>query len=169
MNSKTYTATYDKGARWTTIVFGLFILLMLGFSASGIKGTLGLGIVALVPVLVGAITFRFSVKYYKILPDAIVVCRHSGEKVFSRQAIREVKIVSPDDLKGTMRTMGVGGLFGYYGSFSNNKFGDMTWYMTNRQHLIGIFLNDNSTVIISPDDAEQFYNDWTKQSQTVST
>lgn len=163
MDSTTYLATYDKAARWTTIVFGLFIALILGFSLSGIKGTFGFIIVAFVLVLIGAIIFRFSVKYYRIIPDAIVVCRYSGERVLSRSAIREVKILSSDDLKGTMRTMGVGGLFGYYGSFNNSKFGDMTWYMTNRQHLIGIFMNDNTTIIISPDDPELFYNDWIKQ------
>lgn len=155
-----YKATYDKGARWITGVYILSLTLLLGFSLSGIKGTSGLSIAAAVLMLIGLITLRYSVRYYQLSTEGIIVCRYSGKKLIPRVKIQQVKVLSPVDLKDTMRTMGVGGLFGYYGKFSNNKLGDMTWYITNRQHPVGIFFDNENTIVISPDDGERFYKDW---------
>ncbi len=160
MEMKTYKASYDKGAKWMTGMYVLCFLLLTGFSLSGIKGTAGLGIAAGVILLIGLITLCYSIKGYQINPDGIIVKRFAGNKLIERQNITELRVLHATDLQGTMRTMGVGGLFGYYGSFNNNKFGDMIWYMTNRQHLIGVFLKDGKPVIISPDDADGFYKDW---------
>jgi hypothetical protein len=54
----------------------------------------------------------------------------------------------------SIRTFGVGGLFGYFGKFWNRELGKMKWYLKNFDHVIAIETKAGDKILISPDDPE---------------
>ena len=54
--------------------------------------------------------------------------------VFDRKDV-EIVPISKDDLKGSLRTFGNGGLFGYAGYFQNKKLGKYRMYVTRLKDL----------------------------------
>jgi hypothetical protein len=76
--------------------------------------------------------------------------------------LSEISLARPLDeseVKGSLRTFGNGGLFGYFGKFYNSQFGHMTWYCTQRKNYILIELNNNKTIVISPDEPAAFLSE----------
>jgi hypothetical protein len=161
MKALNYKSTYDKTARWMTTgyVFATVLSVLLWLFA--MKGHSY--IITSILTGIGLMVFLFSTKSYQIVAEGIVINRYIGNKLILNSTIREVKILKSEDIKGSQRVFGVGGLFGYYGKFLPPKLGEMTWYITNRTHLIAVFLNNDSIILISPDDNERFYNDWITQ------
>lgn len=54
----------------------------------------------------------------------------------------------------SIRTFGVGGLFGYFGKFWNKEQGNMNWYLTNFKNVILIETTTGKKNLISPDDPQ---------------
>jgi hypothetical protein len=102
------------------------------------------------------VSFLISVSSYTIETDNITINRRIGNIVINKSDIQSIKLLSKDDLKWTIRTFGVGGLFGYYGKFSNRKIGSMTWYVTHRNKTILITTTAGKKILISPDEPETF-------------
>ena len=71
-----------------------------------------------------------------------------------KSEVFNVVLLTNEDLKWTIRTFGVGGLFGYFGKFRNSKIGTMTWYATMRNQAILINLKDGQRIVITPDNPE---------------
>jgi hypothetical protein len=84
-----------------------------------------------------------------------VIRRLIGNVRIPIAGIREVRIATRDDLSGSMRVFGSGGLFGYYGLFRNSKLGTSNWYVTDRSHSV-VLVSDSGTAIVSPDDSAGF-------------
>ena len=82
----------------------------------------------------------------------MIIHRAIKNRVIKISEIIEIKTVDSNDLSGTIRTFGNGGLFGYYGKYYNSKFGNMIWYVTQRRNRILIETNQGKKIIISPDD-----------------
>jgi hypothetical protein len=161
MKASSYQATYDKTAYWMTAGYVFVTVLSVLLWLFAMKGHSY--IITLILTGIGLMVFLFSTKSYQLVAGGIVINRYIYNKLILNSTIREIKILQPEDIKGSQRVFGVGGLFGYYGKFLPPKLGDMTWYLTNRTHLIAVFLNDDSIILISPDDNERFYNDWITQ------
>ena len=60
------------------------------------------------------------------------------------------------EVKGSLRTFGNGGLFGYFGKFYNSQFGHMTWYCTQRKNYVLLEKRDGKSIVLSPDDPTAF-------------
>ena len=103
-------------------------------------------------VTVIVVSYLFSVKKYSVTVDELIIHRAIKNRVIKIIDITEIKTVDADDLSGTIRTFGNGGLFGYYGKYYNSKFGNMIWYVTQRRNRILIETNQGKKIIISPDD-----------------
>lgn len=80
--------------------------------------------------------------------------------VIERNDIADIRQLAPEQLSGSIRTFGVGGLFGYFGKFSNPKLGSMTWYATRRDKAILIITNDNKRLLLTPDEPTVLFNDY---------
>jgi len=93
---------------------------------------------------------------YDLTPDEIILLRATGNVHLLRSEITELRRVEKDELRGTIRTFGVGGLFGYYGRFYNSKLGKMTWFMTNTNNAVLIRMKSGKVYLLSPDDREAF-------------
>ena len=100
-------------------------------------------------------SYAYSVKGYAITSDALIIQRRlarlNKEIPFTR--IYLVRQADKGELRWTIRVMGDGGVFGYYGSFVNNKLGYFTMYATHRKNTVIIeLLHPNKTIVLSPDD-----------------
>lgn len=102
------------------------------------------------------ITYGFSPKGYVIEDGQFTVLRPFKAKHFPLSDIVSVTAVEKKNLKGSIRTFGVGGLFGYFGLFRNSTYGHMLWYATRRDRFVVIERKNGKTIVITPDDPAAF-------------
>ncbi len=98
------------------------------------------------------ICFLFSIKFYELDNDFLIIHRPVGFVKFQISEIKEISIMNPGSLIGSIRLFGVGGLFGYYGKYYNFKMGHMTLYTTQKRNRILMTMITGKKIIISPDD-----------------
>jgi hypothetical protein len=106
------------------------------------------------------IAFVFRPIYYKITNDKLIIHRLITDVKIDRQNIRTVELIDKNKISWSLRTFGVGGLFGYFGNFANSKLGRMTWYATRRDRTVLVVTNDNKKIILTPDDPRKFVSDF---------
>ncbi len=76
--------------------------------------------------------------------------------------------VDNEKMKWTIRKIGVGGLFGYYGKFVKRSFGSMTFYATRRNNYVLVTMTDDRKIIITPDDPDEFTHNFNALIGTIS-
>jgi hypothetical protein len=154
-----YKASLDTLAKVMTS--GTFILfVIIGYqsvsairSAPGDRTTIYIhgGILLLfVAILLGS--WLFAPRSYTLDGTELTINRPIGGVSINRSSIKEVRLLEAGELKGTIRTFGNGGLFGYYGKYYNSGIGHMTWYTTQSKNTVLIVTNEGKKVVISPDD-----------------
>ena len=95
----------------------------------------------------------------EICRDKIVILRRYKSITISANEIMSVERLPEGAMRGAIRTFGVGGLFGYFGSYRTRKLGSFTLYATSFQNLFIIRKCDGKNVVIScaePDKMEIF-------------
>ena len=155
----TYKASYDNTVKFVTISFTALLTFLVFFeltTLSNIESIFVPVLILCVLLSVLVVSFLISVSSYTIETDNITINKRIGNIVINKSDIQSIKLLSKDDLKWTIRTFGVGGLFGYYGKFSNRKIGSMTWYVTHRNKTILITTTAGKKILISPDEPETF-------------
>ena len=83
--------------------------------------------------------------------DRIVIKRPVKDIIISIESIQEVFVATKESMRWTVRTFGVGGLFGYFGKFWNKEYGNMTWYATRRNNYIVVVTKKGKKIILTPD------------------
>jgi hypothetical protein len=68
-------------------------------------------------------------------------------------SIREVGLLPPESLRGTWRTLGSGGFFGYYGRFRNQILGSFRMYATRSDGYV--LLRADHPYVLTPDSPER--------------
>jgi hypothetical protein len=149
-----YKASLDKTAIIITILVSLLFGALIIFNF-----ILPLAILLLIVYL---ICWHLKPLSYEIMAEEIIIRRLIKSVHINRTDIENLTLIDKDKLSGTIRTFGVGGLFGWYGKFSNNELGDMSWYLTRRDKPILIISKTGKKVLISPDDAEAFIKEYNK-------
>lgn len=134
---------------FTTIIIGQLVLLL--DSAKSVSV-----ITIVIVVLIYLIVFLYRPISYKITEELLVIHRPLTYIKFYLKDIKHVELLDKSRLKGTIRTFGVGGLFGYWGRFANNNIGVMTWYATRRDNLVLVTTIANKKIILTPDEPELF-------------
>jgi hypothetical protein len=79
----------------------------------------------------------------------IVILRRYKSVVINREEIKSVQPLSKSDMRGAIRTCGVGGLFGYFGHYYSNRLGSFKLYATSFKHLYLIKLWNGKSVVLS--------------------
>ena len=97
---------------------------------------------------------------YEITKDELIIRRLIKSVRMNRADIKSVELIEKATLSGTIRTFGVGGLFGWYGKFANSQLGAMNWYVTRRDKPVLIIKKDSKKILISPDQAEAFVTEF---------
>ncbi|HLA54855.1 MAG TPA: PH domain-containing protein [Flavobacterium sp.] len=108
---------------------------------------------ALLIIYFGA--FIYSPRKYSVTENTIIIHRPIGNVTIPQSEITALEI-SKRGMPFAMRTFGVGGLFGYFGSFYNFDMGNMSWYITRRDKTILIKTSKDKKILISPDDRDAF-------------
>jgi hypothetical protein len=102
------------------------------------------------------IAFMFRPIRYSILDELLVIHRPLLDIKIELNEIENVEMLDSQELKGTIRTFGVGGLWGYWGSFANTRIGAMKWYATRMSNAVLITTVNNKKIVLTPDDPELF-------------
>jgi hypothetical protein len=142
-----FHASYDS----TTKVISAAVFILFVMIAAGTSSLIAEGIFALLFLA----AYAWSPTGYEIDGGDVVIRRLIGNVRIPVSGIREVRIAMRDDLSGSMRVFGSGGLFGYYGLFRNSTLGTSNWYVTDRSNAV-VLAGDSGTAIVSPDDAAGF-------------
>jgi hypothetical protein len=128
----TIVSVYSKHHDWRMLIAPVIVLLALG------------------------ITALYRVKSYSLGADGLHINRPVGAVKYPLHQIRSIASVTSKDLGMGIRTFGSGGFLGYFGKFYYRNYGNMTLYVTDREKMLLITLDDDRKVIISPDDTAAF-------------
>ncbi len=157
-----YKASLDSTSKTVTLLISvLFLSILLFQSILFIQyRTWTTFAVSLLLILIYALTYGYHPVHYAIRNSNVIVHRYLSDVTVLRSDIKNMELVDMKQMKGTIRTFGVGGVFGYFGQFLNRDIGCMTWYATRRDYkAILIELNNSKKIIITPDEPEQFLQD----------
>lgn len=102
------------------------------------------------------IAFIFRPISYIILDKLLVIHRPLLDLKIALNEIENIVVLDSQELKRTIRTFGVGGLWGYWGSFANSRIGAMKWYATRMSNAVLITTGNNKKIVLTPDDPELF-------------
>lgn len=149
------TATLDKFAKIITVfilLLMLFILYQILQRGEG-SGTIWSGIVDSLLFFVAVFCYFYSTKGYSVQKGKLLVERPIGKKVISLKMLKGIYDYKKIEKGFTIRTFGNGGLFGYFGYYSNDKIGRFKLYSTKRKdfHILDF---GKEKIGISPDDPE---------------
>lgn len=148
----------------TVIIVGLFLLigvaLLLFFVMSLLdevfdRKSIMMPIVAI--GLFGLLYWVFTERIigYEVLNEGVKIIKGNDVELIKKELVLDVKPIDYKDLRFSIRTFGIGGVFGFSGSFTNKKFGDMTWNFTRKDNLVMI-VTQKQKFVVSPDNRELF-------------
>lgn len=89
----------------------------------------------------------------------LVILRRYKSVVIYADEVKSVEPLPKNALRGAVRTCGVGGLFGYFGSYYKSGIGSFKLYATSFDNLFLIKLVNNKSIVIScsePDKMNHF-------------
>jgi hypothetical protein len=150
-----YPAGLDIMAKIVTIFIGLLSLagLVLVFTLPPWYGGLFLFSLCFIMFFV---FYIYGVKSYKLTADSLIIQKRFSkfDKSIPLSTVKSARLSEKGEFRWTIRVAGNGGLWGYTGSFVNNKIGDFTMYATNHKNRVIILLKHPiETIVITPDDA----------------
>ncbi len=153
-----FKASLDKLAKVVTIavtiLFTSIIIGQLVLIPDSVQYTSFITVFIL--LLIYLIVFLFRPICYNITDESLVIHRPLTDIKIDLNDIKNVELLDKERLKWTIRTFGVGGLFGYWGRFANSKIGVMTWYATRRDKAVLITTFNNKKIVLTPDEPELF-------------
>ena len=105
-------------------------------------------------VLIVAGAYAFAPRGFRIVGGEVHIVRPLGPIRIPLREVQEVRRLDRSEIGGAIRTMGSGGLFGFYGFFRNKRLGNFRMYVTDRSRLV--LLRANGTFVLSPDRPDVF-------------
>lgn len=164
---KKYTSSLDQTAKVTPyaiLVLGFIILVAGLFVFIKYSDQQLLLYITTLPtffLLIGIVVAMYYLQPLGVtLNDGdIIIDRRIKPVVIPIAEIKQVRAVSEDDMRYSIKTMGNGGVFGYTGAYYNKKMGKMSWYCSQRKNYILIERTNNKKVIVTPDDPEALLRD----------
>ncbi len=148
-----FKASLDKLAKIITVLVTIIIFVLVIINTmylNSISKEWNI-VISLILLLIYVGSFIFSPLKYIIKTDEIIIKRFVKSVRIKRIYINSVEIIDKQKVAGTIRTFGVGGLFGYYGKFWNKNLGSMQWYATQRNNYVLITTSKNKKIILTPD------------------
>lgn len=96
--------------------------------------------------------FLFAPISYTLTDRQLIINRPLFSRKIDLTTLLKFKKVTEDEMAGTIRTFGVGGLFGYFGKFANDLYGEMNYYVTQRKNYVVLITDDKEVIVLSPND-----------------
>ncbi len=133
----TYKTSLDNLAKGITIgVTILFAIIIIGqYSIIKDAGRAIPIYTTVALLLIYFIAFVFRPINYNLTADKLIIHRLFADVKINRNQIKSVELLDKEKIGWSIRTFGVGGLFGYYGKFANTKLGSMIWYALGKTEL----------------------------------
>jgi hypothetical protein len=157
----TYKTSLDKTAITITISVTILFAVIIGGQYSIIKDA-GRAIpmyTTAACLLIYFIAFAFRPINYVVTKEEIVVRRPILNVHIKRADIKSAELIERNKITGSIRTFGVGGLFGYYGNFANFSLGRMTWYATRKDKPVLVKTINDKKIIFTPNDPDKFVSE----------
>lgn len=126
----TWIITHSKMHPWSGYVLGGIVFLTIFFA------------------------YLYSPAGYAITSEHLAIKRPLKPVLIKLSEIEKAEAIGPDMLEYSFRLWGSGGLFGYFGLFTNEKLGKYTAYLTNYSDLV--LIKTGKTYVISPDRRDEF-------------
>src|ERR1019366_6329610 len=158
----TYKTSFDNSAKAITIgVTILFAFIIVGQYSLIKDAGRAVPIYATVALLlIYFIAFAFRPINYSITNVKLIIHRLFMDARIDRSQIKSVQLLGKEKPGWSIRTFGVGGLFGYFGKFANAKLGSMTWYGTRRDRAVLVRTLGDNKIILTPNDPDKFVADF---------
>ena len=157
----TFKTSLDKTAIIITVAITILFVVLIAGQYSIIKDA-GRAVpiyTTTACLLIYFLAFAFRPIYYIVTKDELIIRRLFGNVKVKRADIRSIEIIDKNKIKGSIRTFGMDGLFGYYGNFSNFSIGRMTWYATRRDKPVLVKTINNKKIIFTPNEPERFVSE----------
>ena len=157
----TYKTSLDKTAITITIGVTILFAVIIGGQYSIIKDA-GRAIpmyTTAACLLIYFIAFAFRPINYVVTKEEIVVRRPILNVHIKRADVKSAELIERNKITGSIRTFGVGGLFGYYGNFANFSLGRMTWYATRKDKPVLVKTINDKKIIFTPNDPDKFVSE----------
>lgn len=160
----TFKTSLDKLAKivTTSITFLFLAIIIAQFSILGkneimypISTTILLSLIYFGVLVFKPISYQLTSKNF-------IIHRIIGDVKIPYTQIKHIENLEDDKLANAVRIIGVAGLFGYWGKFSNSKIGTMTWYATKRKKAVLISTVNEKKIVITPDYPEKFVYEYNK-------
>ncbi len=156
-----FNASLDKKTKRLTLLgFGMFFLILISFypqiEKNSERGLTMLYLLLAIFVLSYVLPYLFRPLKYTVTSDELIVKRLIKPYVIKLSEIKKIREISEEELKGTKRIFGSGGVFGYFGKFRNKNFGTMTFLTTRTDNRVYILTAEGKNIVLSPDDSEEF-------------
>jgi hypothetical protein len=140
-----FRAPWGRKLQATTALF-LVICLAVFLTAPDPGRYVVLGIVLLAAL--------FTVRGYSVVDGQLLVHRLGWATKFDLAALSSAE-VNPGATLGSVRALGIGGLFGFVGRFRNETLGLYRAYATDDQNTVVLDVGGQK-VVVTPEDPEQF-------------
>jgi hypothetical protein len=94
---------------------------------------------------------------YILTDTELVIVKPLGSKIIKLDSvIRTEKYRAAAGTNATIKTFGIGGIFGYSGMYYNSKIGNLRFYVTRKNHRILITTKNNKNIVIAPNDFKMY-------------
>jgi hypothetical protein len=153
-----YKNSFD---RTTKVVSSLTCLLLISIILKFWFDDDGFLISMIMTVVFAAIlllSYAWSPKQFETDALNITIRKMWNPIIIPRETIIESRLIEADDISGSVRLMGSGGLFGYYGKFNNSKLKTYNLQAGNRVNLV-LLKTTKKTYVLTPDNREAFLKD----------
>lgn len=140
-----FAAPWSTKLKATTAVF-VGILLVAAYAARGW--------VSLLILAIFLVTATFAIRGYSVRQGKLLIHRLGWATTYDLASLVSAE-VSPGATIGSIRAMGIGGLFGFVGHFRNAVLGSYKAYATNEHNTVVLAFEDE-TIVVTPDDPHEF-------------
>ncbi|RBL88002.1 PH domain-containing protein [Chitinophaga flava] len=151
-----YAATLDDNSRIVTNLIIIITLVILCRQVTDVNHdatTTSVLLFILVPAIIAAACL--TPRYYKITAEGLVIKRALFPITILFEDIVRLRSITEEELGTSSRMMGMGGIFGYLGTYRSAEIGKYQRWCTNRENLVLIESRTRKWVI-SPSGADDF-------------
>jgi len=166
----TYKASLDKTATIITIAVTIFLAVVIGGQYVIIKDAKRTTpfYTTTACLLIYFLAFAFRPIQYVISEDELIIERPLINARIRREDIKSAEKIEKNKIKWSLRIFGVGGVFGYYGSFASFSLGRMTWYATRKDNPVLIKTANGRKIIVTPNEPDAFVSELIGSYQATS-
>jgi hypothetical protein len=138
-------------APWSTklkLTTGVFAAVLIAVAVMNPGWGSGLAVAILV------VAAAFAIRGYSVMDGKLLIHRLGWATRFDLATLTRVE-VNPGATMGSVRAMGIGGLFGFVGHFHNQVLGSYKAYATHDLNTV-VMVFDGQTIVVTPDDPQAF-------------